>query len=70
MIEALKNCPNCGGTINEAGRCEFCGSKVYDFTGEPHYQTAETYISINVDNKKVLEDLKNRNNNGYPLPSN
>lgn len=31
MIERLTNCPNCGGTLNEAGRCEFCGSKVYDF---------------------------------------
>lgn len=64
MIEALKNCPNCGGTVNEAGRCEFCGSKVYDFTEEPHY-----HIRIKVDDKIVLEELKNRNNNGYSLPS-
>lgn len=31
MIEKLKNCPNCAGILNDAGRCEFCGSKVYDF---------------------------------------
>ena len=31
MIEQLNNCPNCGGRLNEAGRCVFCGSKVYDF---------------------------------------
>lgn len=62
MIEALKNCPNCGGTLNEAGRCEFCGSKVYDFlsvdfTGEPHYQTAKTYIRIKMDGKIVLAPI-------------
>lgn len=27
----LHNCPNCGGYLNDHGRCEFCGSKVYDF---------------------------------------
>lgn len=31
MIEKLKECPNCAGILNEAGRCRFCGSKVYDF---------------------------------------
>ena len=51
MIEQLKNCPNCSGILNESGTCTFCGSKVYDFlavdfTGEPHMQTAKTYIRI------------------------
>ena len=31
MINQLKNCPNCAGILNEAGRCTYCVSKVYDF---------------------------------------
>ena len=31
MIDRLKECPNCAGILNEAGRCTFCGSKIYDF---------------------------------------
>lgn len=31
MIEKLKNCPNCVGILDEVGRCNYCGSKVYDF---------------------------------------
>jgi hypothetical protein len=30
-MNRLHNCPNCGGYLNDHGRCEFCGSKVYDF---------------------------------------
>ena len=30
-MDKLHNCPNCGGYLNDRGRCEFCGSKVYDF---------------------------------------
>ena len=29
-MQELKNCPNCGGTINENGRCNYCDSKIYD----------------------------------------
>lgn len=32
MIE-LKNCPNCGGMLDDEGRCMYCKSKVYDLTG-------------------------------------
>lgn len=31
MIERLKNCPNCAGWLDDGGRCNYCGSKVYDF---------------------------------------
>lgn len=52
MIEALKNCPNCGGTLNEAGRCSFCGSKVYDFLtidfNDRKYPAARTYVRMRV----------------------
>ena len=30
MIERLENCPNCGAILDDTGRCNFCGSKVYD----------------------------------------
>lgn len=28
----LKNCPNCGGILDDTGRCMYCKSKVYDLT--------------------------------------
>ena len=28
----LKNCPNCGGILDDTGRCLYCKSKVYDLT--------------------------------------
>lgn len=56
MIEALKNCPNCGGTLNEAGRCSFCGSKVYDFLSidfnKRECPSARTYIRMRVKDPK------------------
>lgn len=40
----LKNCPRCGGTLNDNGRCEYCGSKVYDLTD----------IDIDLDSHDIL----------------
>lgn len=58
MIEKLTNCPNCGGYLNDSGRCEFCGSKVYDFLaidfnpkGMP---SAKTYIRIKANGGTVI----------------
>ena len=31
-MEKLKNCPNCGGVLDDTGRCMYCKSKVYDLT--------------------------------------
>lgn len=45
MIEKLKNCPNCAGILDEAGRCKYCGSKVYDF------------LTLDFGGEKVLETL-------------
>ena len=28
----IKNCPSCGGTLDDTGRCLYCKSKVYDLT--------------------------------------
>ena len=58
MIEKLKNCPSCGGILNEAGRCEFCGSKVYDFLTidfkDRYMPSAQTYIRIKYDGKIII----------------
>ena len=56
MIEQLENCPNCGGVLDEAGRCKFCGSKVYDFLNisfdDPRSSSyAKTYIRLKVGNR-------------------
>lgn len=32
-MRELKNCPNCGGVLNDEGRCMYCKSKIYDLTG-------------------------------------
>lgn len=32
MTERLKNCPSCGGELDDNGRCLYCKSKVYDLT--------------------------------------
>lgn len=61
MIEKLKNCPNCGGTLNEAGRCRFCGSKVYDFLSinldHTYRPSAKTYIRIKSNDKIILAPI-------------
>lgn len=51
-LEKLNNCPNCDGILDDAGRCIFCGSKVYDFlTLSFDNPRAKTYIRIKVGNK-------------------
>lgn len=60
MIEKLKNCPNCAGILDEAGRCKYCGSKVYDFLtldfdrGYGVATDAKTYIRVKADGKIML----------------
>lgn len=44
-MEELKNCPNCGGVLDDTGRCMYCNSKVYDLTG----------INIDLDTRDILE---------------
>ena len=45
-MNKLHNCPNCAGYLNDSGRCEFCGSKVYDFVNVDFDEHARTYIRI------------------------
>lgn len=51
MIEKLTNCPNCGGYLNDSGRCEFCGSKVYDFVNVDFDDNTRTYIRVKRGNR-------------------
>lgn len=62
MIDRLKNCPNCGGILNEAGRCQYCGSKVYDFmaidfTNEATKSNAKTYIRIRTNTNHGIKTI-------------
>ena len=43
-MRMLKNCPNCGGILDDEGRCMYCKSKVYDLTG----------MKINMDNRDIV----------------
>ena len=53
-MEKLHNCPNCGGYLNDSGRCEFCGSKVYDFVNVDFDDNTKTYIRVRYQGRIVL----------------
>ena len=61
MIEQLKNCPSCGGILTEAGRCQFCGSKVYDFLAldcsNPLGNLGKTYIRLKYADKIYIAPI-------------
>lgn len=40
----LKNCPNCGGILDDTGRCMYCKSKVYNLTD----------VNIDMDTRDIL----------------
>ena len=54
LIERLHNCPNCGGALQDNGRCRFCGSKVYDFVNIDMDSPTRTYIRMRYNGKIVL----------------
>lgn len=58
MIEKLTNCPNCGGYLNDSGRCEFCGSKIFDFLSidfnARNMPSAKTYIRVKANGKVMI----------------
>ena len=52
-IDKLRNCPNCGGYLNDSGRCEFCGSKIYDFVQIDFDTHEKTYIRMRYQGKII-----------------
>lgn len=53
MIERLKNCPNCAGYLDDSGRCNFCGSKLYDFYDIDVMSPTKNYLRIKT-NKGII----------------
>lgn len=53
LPERLHNCPNCGGTLQDDGKCRFCGSVVYDFLGIDLDKHTPTYIRMKYNGKIV-----------------
>ena len=61
-MKKLKNCPNCGGTLQDDGRCRFCGSKVYDLCdidlGSPFKAGAVKYLRVKYDGKIITTPVR------------
>lgn len=53
-IERLKNCPNCGGLLNYIGKCEYCGSKVYDLFDIDMVSAGQKYIRVKINNGLII----------------
>lgn len=57
-MEQLHNCPNCGGYLSDSGRCEFCGSKVFDFLtidfNARNMPSVKTYVRLKANGKITL----------------
>lgn len=61
-MDRLQNCPNCGGILDDFGKCQFCGSKVYDLCdidirGVGSRGRGRSYIRIRTDNQIVLAQV-------------
>lgn len=57
MIEQLKNCPNCGAVLDDTGRCQFCGSKVYDLFDIDMKNRAHKYVRIKTSKGIVIAPI-------------
>lgn len=58
-MNKLSNCPNCAGILDEFGKCQFCGSKVYDLCDIDVRGAcrSKTYIRILTDNQIILAPI-------------
>ena len=57
-MTAYKNCPNCSGTLDDAGRCKFCGSKIYDFCDiDLNHPNKKTYLRIKYQNQTITAQV-------------
>lgn len=60
-MERLKNCPNCAGILDDFGKCQFCGSKVYDFCDidvRSRGSRGKSYIRISTDSQIILAPVR------------
>ena len=61
-MERLSNCPNCGGILDDFGKCQFCGSKIYDLCDidvrTKGGNKGKTYIRIRTDNQIILAPIR------------
>lgn len=56
-MKIYKNCPNCGGTLDDAGRCEYCNSKVYDFCDIDLSNRKKTYLRVKHQNQTIIAQV-------------
>ena len=58
-MEKLRNCPNCAGILDDFGKCQYCGSRVYDLCdidmrGHGSRGKGRSYIRIKTDKFDVI----------------
>lgn len=61
-MKKLSNCPNCAGILDEFGKCQFCGSQVFDLCDidvrVKGGNRGKTYIRILTDNQIILAPIR------------
>jgi hypothetical protein len=56
-MKVYKNCPNCGGTLDNTGRCKYCDSKVYDFCDIDLNNNKKTYLRVKHQNQTIIAQV-------------
>lgn len=56
-MQTYKNCPNCGGTLDDTGRCKYCDSKVYDFCEIDLNSSKKTYLRVKTQNQIITAEV-------------
>lgn len=56
-MQIYKNCPSCGGTLDDTGRCKYCDSKVYDFCNIDLTRNKKTYLRVKNQNQIIIAEV-------------
>lgn len=60
-MKKLSNCPNCAGILDDFGKCQFCGSQVFDLCDvdvrSKRSNRCKTYIRILTDNHVIVAPI-------------
>ena len=56
-MQTYKNCPNCGGTLDDTGRCKYCDSKIYDFCDIDLTRSKKTYLRVRNQNQIITAQV-------------